>query len=554
MNRRLIVFILGFAPLSLGLLHSAEESQRPNLLFIMLDDLGVGQCQFANQELSVDQFDPYFKRQVSETQDYTPEQALEFAQKAMPNLTRLAEQGIHFTKAYAASSLCAPARLAVATAKIPPDAGVYTNMDVENSGIQSGEHLALKLQEAGYATAHIGKWHIGKRDNSIIRRELSRAGIDEEIYFFDLRGRYPEIYNRAWDAGYYGSVVPEQNPLNNGFDYYYGYNNWASQFYDSPLVWEGFEHADRQPGYNTEVFTERALDFIKKQGIKDQPFFVQIHYHAVHDYLEPNAPDRYWNGIRSSSYALSNFYAHIQAVDENVQRILDYLESSGQLENTLIVFTSDNGAMAGGPNVLPGNAPYSGHKGTFQQGGIRVPLFFHWAKGIQRHGTSDALVSSMDIMPTFIDAAQLELPTGIDGKSLLPLLSGNDVSPVREYMVWSGIHARAWGFLHNTSLVPKYLERQKAPGGWAVVKGEHVLRFRGNVEAGLYEEAPDGSAARLELYDLKTDPAESNDLKNQLPETLETLKSIYEKEARNFKAPVVWNADKWMELMPSTSR
>ncbi|MDP4611293.1 MAG: hypothetical protein NWT02_08900 [Opitutales bacterium] len=154
-------------------------------------------------------------------------------------------------------------------------------------------------------------------------------------------------------------------------------------------------------------------------------------------------------------------------------------------------------------------------------------------------------------MPTFIDAADLNVPTLIDGKSLLPLLTGEDTSPVHEYMLWSGIHARAWGFLHYTSLVPKYMERQKAPGGWAVVKGDHVLRFTGSIEANLYTETTAGSKPKLALYDLSIDPTESNDLKDQLPETVETLKTLYEKEARNFKAPVVWNAEKWSELIPS---
>ena len=518
-----------------------QAQDRPNLLFIMVDDLGYGHCQWHNGNLTVDQFDPYFKEIVEQRRDYTPEEALECSKRAMPTLSRLAKNGVYFTRAYSASSLCAPARLAVATGKIPPDAGVYTNMDVESRGIKPGEHLALKLKDAGYATAHIGKWHIGTRDQHVIQNALANHGIHETIWWGQLGKKHPKIWNEAWEAGYYGSVVPEQNPLNNGFDYYYGYNNWASQFYDSPLVWEGFEHAGRQAGYNTEVFTDKAIEFMVQQVQQGKPFYVQLHYHAVHDYLEPNAPKRYWKGFHSGSYLLSNFYAHLNAVDRNIQRVLDYLEANGQFGNTLIAFTSDNGAMSGGASVLPGNAPFRGHKGMFHQGGTRVPLLFHWPKGIQPRGGLDLLVSSMDILPTFIEAAGGKAPSDIDGKSLVGIVTGKNDAAVRETLLWAGIHARAWGFNRRTSLLDKNQERNKAPGGWAIAKGDYVLRFTGTVEPGVYKDAPDGAEATLGLYNIKADPTESNDLKDQMPELAEAMKAEYRKRAKHFPPPVVWN-------------
>ena len=527
---------------------SAFAGNRPNLLFIMMDDLGVGQCQFLNQGLTEKDLDPYFKELVERREEYDPQQALEFAKRAMPTLTALAEGGVCFTRAYAGSSLCAPSRLAIATGKIPPDAGVFTNMDVESRGIQPGEHLAQILHDGGYATAHIGKWHIGRRDQQVIQDALAKHGIHETVWWGQLRNKYPEIWNEAWDAGYYGSVVPEQNPLNNGFDYYYGYNNWASQFYDSTLVWEGFKHAGRQSGYSTEVFTDKALGFIRRQIQNKKPFYVQLHYHAVHDYLEPNAPERYWKGFRSPSYPLSNFYAHISAVDQNIRRLLDALEEAGQLENTLIAFTSDNGAMAGGPNTLPGNAPFSGHKGMFNEGGIRVPLLFSWPAGIQPRGKIDLLASSMDILPTFIDAAGLRVPENIDAKSLLGPLTGSN-APVHDHLLWAGIHARAWGFMSNTSPLTKNQERNKAPGGWAIARGDYVLRFTGTIEPGVYRDLPDGAPARLRLFNIKTDPTETEDLKDQLPELAEAMKAEYLKRAEKFPSPVVWNKEKYDELV-----
>lgn len=533
--------------LSVSTLCAHAIDSRPNLLFILMDDLGYGQCQFNNDELSVEMFDPYFKELVAQKQDYKPEEALTVSRMAMPYLSKLAQEGVIFSRAYAPSSLCAPSRLAIATGLGLPEAGVYSNMDVENSGLKPGTHLAQNLQDAGYRTAHIGKWHIGQRDYSIIRRELDKAGIEKDIYFYDLRNGHEDVYNRVWDAGYYGSVVPAQNPLNNGFDYYYGYNNWASQFYNSPLVWDGFEHAGRQLGYNTEVFTDKAMEFMKADESK--PFYVQLHLHAVHDYLEANAPDRYWNGIRTPSYNLSNFYAHIQAVDQNIKRITDYLKAEGLLENTLIAFSSDNGAMAGGPSVLPGNAPFSGHKGMFNQGGTRIPLFFSWPNGIKAHGKSDAIVSSMDILPTFIEAAGEAAPTGIQSKSLMGILSGKHNVPVRDQMSWAGIHAHAWGFMSNQSLVGKNQEREKAPGGWAIVQGDYVLRFTGTIEPGVYRDCPDGAAPKLQLFNIVADPDETDDVSAELPELVQSMKADYLKRAAGFIQPVTWKKAKYAELL-----
>jgi uncharacterized sulfatase len=514
----------------------------------MMDDLGYGHCQFHNGTLTVEAFDPYFKELVAQRQDYSPEQALEFSRRAMPTLSKMASEGVMFSRAFAPSNLCAPSRIAIATGLNQHYRGIYTNVDVEQKGPEPGSHLAHNFQDSGYATAHIGKWHIGKRDDQMIRDALARQGIKDPLSFGEVGKLYPEIYDELWDAGYYGSVVREQNPLRNGFDYYYGYNNWASQFYDSTLVWENYEHAGRQSGYNTEVFTDRALDFIREQVNKGRPFYLQLHYHAVHDYLQPNAPNRYFRRFSSYSYDLSNFYAHVYAVDYNIQRILRFLEQNSVLENTLIAFTSDNGAMAGGPSVLPGNAPFSGHKGTYYQGGTRVPLLFYWPDGIRESKVLDSLVSSMDILPTFLDAAGLEIPDGLDGKSLLSLLTTSTGKEVRKEMIWAGIHSRSWGFLINKSFKNHWTERPFAPPAWVIVQGDYLLRFVGEIEPGLYHEYPDGALPRLELYNYINDPAETENLAREKPDLVEALKAEYLKRTEEFKPPVNWKYSKWEQI------
>lgn len=523
-------------------------AKRPNLLFIMMDDLGYGQCQFHNDTLTVEAFDPFFMKLVEEKGSYDPEQALVYSKKAMPTLTRLANEGVVFSRAFAASNLCAPSRISIATGKNQQYRGIYVNVDVEATGPDPGSMLAHKLKDAGYATAHIGKWHMGKRDYSIVRRILSRHGIEEELSYGDIRRTYPGIFEEIANAGYYGSVIPEQNPLRNGFDYYYGYNNWESPFYDSTIVWDGYEHAGRQPGYNTDVFTRKALGFMKQSIDDGTPFFVQLHYHAVHGDLSPKAPDMYFSQFPSDSYDLTNFYAHVFGVDANVQLILDYLDEAGILDDTLIVFTSDNGGSVGGRSVLPGNAPYSGHKGNYFLGGIRVPLFFSWPSQIRTGIELEQMASCLDILPTFLDAAGVDVPQGLDGKSLLPLMTGKSDAEVHDYLVWAGIHAARWGFMIQNSYEEHRTEGWRPPPGWAVLKGDSLLRFVGEIEPKLYYDHPEGAPPRLSLFNITEDQGERKDLAGLKPEIIEKLKELYLKETESYLPPPVWPVEKWKEI------
>ena len=527
---------------------ASSNTDPPNLLFIMMDDLGYGQFAIHNDTLSTASFDPFFMGLVKKNQGYNPEQALTFSRIAIPSMSALARNGVQFTQAFTSSNLCAPSRLGIATGILQNRLGVYRNTDCEARGLDTGSHLAAKLQEKGYATAHIGKWHIGTRRRQMLIDATRRHSIEDTLTYAQIRQRYPDIYQELLAEGYYGSVIDAHHPLQNGFDYYYGYNTWASDFYKSTLVWENYSHAGVQPGYNTDVFTDKALAFMQAQTVKQKPFYVQLHYHAVHGPLKPKAPDKYFNRFTSDSYELNNFYAHVYGVDANIQRILDYLKSVNQLDNTLIVFTSDNGGSVGGLSVLPGNAPYSGHKGNYYQGGIRVPLFFHWPKGIPRAAKLDYLASAMDILPTLIDAAGGTVPSGLDGKSLLPLLRGESQIAVHDHLVWAGLHARAWGFLLKTSYKTHVTEREFAPPAWVVIKPPHLLRYVGITESNVYHEQPAGSPARFELYNYIKDPPENRNLIGSLPGKVEELTAIYKKEAMDFPSPILWNKKKWEEI------
>ncbi len=524
------------------------EDKAPNLLFVMMDDLGYGHFALNNDTLTTASFDPYFVDLVANTQAYSPERALEFSKKAIPTMNRLAREGVYFSHAYTSSNLCAPSRMGIATGILQNRLGIYRNTDCEERGLDPGSHLVEKIKEKGYATAHIGKWHIGRRRHHMLLDATQRHGVKDTLSYGQIAKRHPEIFQELLRDGYYGSVVDADHPLKNGFDYYYGYNNWASQFYNSTLVWENYGHAGKQEGYNTDVFTDRALAFMKKQVDREKPFYIQLHYHAVHDSLQPRAPDKYYDKFDSDSYDLNNFYAHVHGVDQNMARIIDYLTSAEELDNTIIVFTSDNGAQAGGPSVLPGNAPFAGHKGTYYQGGFRVPLFVYWPQGIPKAMRLDHTVSTMDILPTLIDASGGIVPDDLDGRSLLPLLSGQSKAPVHEYLVWAGLHARAWGFLLHTSFKSHGSERNFAPPSWVVVKDQYLLRYVGVIEPNVYKAQPSGGPPIFELFDYRSDPHEDSNLAETMPEKVDELAKIYYQEARSFPPPVRWKREKWAEI------
>ena len=538
-----------FLLLALNGCEAPSEKELPNILFIMMDDLGYGQFGINNDTLTTSSFDPFFVNLVQERQDYQPEEALTFSRQAIPTMNRLAREGVIFNHAYTSSNLCSPSRLSIATGRMPGKLGVYRNTDSEYRGLDPGSHLVEILQEYGYATAHIGKWHIGRRRYHMLTDATRRHGIDDTLTYAQIRRMHPAIYRELLEEGYYGSVIDEHNPLENGFNYYYGYNNWASQFYHSTLVWENYNHAGKQTGYNTDVFTDKALDFMEMQIRDNNPFYVQLHYHAVHDSLEPKAPDKYFTRFTSDSYDLNNFYAHVYGVDYNVSRIVNYLKSVDQLENTIIVFTSDNGAQAGGPSVLPGNAPFSGHKGSYFQGGFRVPLFFYWPDGIPQAQTLNHLVSAMDILPTLIEVIEAPVPQDLDGRSLLPLIQGTSNQAVHDHLIWAGLHARAWGFLLETSFKTHGTEREFAPPAWVVVKDTYLLRFTGTVEPNVYKEQPDGGSPAISLFNCKEDPGETSDLSSIRHDVVEELSKIYFDESNNFLPPVKWDRNKWEEIM-----
>ncbi|QHI69805.1 sulfatase family protein [Tichowtungia aerotolerans] len=542
-----------YSAAALALSVSAEP---PNVLVVMMDDFGGGQFAPLADRLNEQSFDPAFVSFVASMKNggqYSNTEALAAARKAMPTMSRLAADGLLFTRAFSAAALCAPSRCGLATAMHPNRFGIYENSDVNAwPGALPPEKILMPyFKAAGYVTGHIGKWHLGPLNEEMARPIFEKYGLSSDTNPHSLKKNSP-AYKELEAVGYFGSVPDALNPLNNGFDFYYGYNYHQSKFYGDSNVWNGFEHAGKQEGYNTETFTEKALSFINSAAKEKQPFFLNLHVHAVHGPLFPNPPEKYMKPFEGMPNLLKNFYGHVFAVDEAIRSVIETLEKNGQLQNTLIVFTGDNGGSVQRESPLPGNAPHRGHKGNYIQGGIRVPLVISWPAQIHKGHVTSELVSLLDILPTAMDAAGISIPDGLDGRSLLPFIEHSGSGP-HDQLVWFGLESRSWGFLRETAFDFQKM-RSKEPGSWTVVTDEWLLRFTGEIVPGLYRDYPDGNSARMELYSVKDDPGETHNLAGQYPETVATLKAIAAKRAKTLPPPSHWNRLKWQELQDSLEK
>jgi uncharacterized sulfatase len=464
---------------------------RPNIIVVLLDDLGYGQFGPNSDMFDVEQMNPSVLDR--DKQEIRPEVAIEAAKSAAPNLTRLASEGTRFTDAYVACPLCAPSRSALMTSRYPQRFGGYVNLDIEKGGVPVDQVMPVQmLKKGGYRTAAIGKWHLAR----------AKGGMDP------------------------GSG---QHPLDRGFDYFFGFNGCCTTYFDAVNFWRNREKAQPE-GYSTDQFTGEALNFLGG-GAKDQPFFLYLAYNAVHGPLGKPAPAKYLERFHTGSQRIDNFYAYLNAADDGVGRIRRLLAEQGQEKNTLIFLLSDNGAPGGSP--IPSNAPFLGFKGQVWQGGVRVPMAVWGAGGAGK--ISREPVISMDVMATALAAAGANMPAGyeLDGRSLLPVLRGEQKKPLHDGLFWAGQLAQKW--VKNDRGAGDELT---APPAWAARKGRWLLRYWSHLQ-------------RHELYDLETDRGQRHDVAAQNPKIAVDVKAAYAQWFRGTKKPMAWSEEAWKVLAPT---
>jgi arylsulfatase A-like enzyme len=344
---------------------------RPNIVFIMADDLG------------------YADLSCNGRRDYST-----------PNIDRIAERGVRLTQAYANSAVCSATRLALITGRyqyrLP--LGLEEPLAGKTDVGLPPEHPTLPslLREAGYATTLIGKWHLG--------------------------------------------VLPNFGPLQSGYDRFWGIRTGAIDYYThkNPRgeddLWDG-DTSIRQTGYATDLLGSRAVETIESHASQDRPFLLSLHFTAPHwPWEAPGDRDvserlrgtrlRHFDGGTQRTYARM-----VQAMDRQVGRVLQALDANRLADNTIVVFTSDNGGER-----FSDTWPFTGIKTELLEGGLRVPALICWPALIPAGGVSDRVAISMDWFPTLLEAAGTA-PDPLyppDGVSLLPVLTEkNEASPRR---------------------------------------------------------------------------------------------------------------------------
>ena len=348
----------------------AADAPRPNILFIVADDMGYADCG------------AHGCRDIP-----------------TPNLDALAAAGVRFTDGYVTGTVCSPSRAALMTGRYQQRDGVFDWIHPGAAGLNAGvPTVADYLRKAGYRTALVGKWHLGEQDAC---NPLNR-GFDE-FYGFLGGGR---------------NYFPDQpKNANAKVDHY------------TQLV-RGREPA-AETEYTTHAFGREAVDFLARQKGKDQPFFLYLAFNAVHTPMQ--APEDYLRRFPSIEDKKRRTYAGmLSAMDDNIGRVLKAVREGGLEEKTLICFISDNGGpiVRNAPNASR-NTPLRGGKGETWEGGIRVPFFLKWSGRLKGGTTFGQPVIQMDITATVLALAGVPVNPQwpADGVDLMPFLTGGQKTP-----------------------------------------------------------------------------------------------------------------------------
>jgi arylsulfatase A-like enzyme len=366
----------------------------PNIILIISDDLGYGDIGCYGQE-----------------------------KIKTPNIDRLAAEGIRFTQAYAGSAVCAPSRSTLFEGKHTGHARVRGNYYKDyRESLQPGDYtIPMLLKEAGYATGLFGKWGLGLHDQYGIPR---RMGFDRFFGYLNqghAHNYYPEF---LWENET-KVFFPENGCHHSSSEIYKG-----EQFYDENGVCHPLCIDDpSKASYSLDVYAAKSLEFVRQNSTR--PFFLTLAYTPPHAaFIVPEL------GIyNKNDWPLNHkiYAAMITRMDNEVGKLLDLLEELGIDENTMILFTSDNGNIPG--NAEPGEQPFSqffnnlsptrGGKGNILNGAFHVPALIRWPKVISPGQVSDHAWAFWDIMATVADITGLKAPDGTDGISLYPILRGD---------------------------------------------------------------------------------------------------------------------------------
>lgn len=398
-----------------------------------------------------------------------------------PNVDKLAVDGIKFDNAYSSCTVCSPSRASIMTGKYPaklkltdwiegwnypkaklkiPDWTMYLDLEEVT--------MAEVLKNEGYRTGHFGKWHLG-----------------EEARY------WPENHGFDVNKGGWAKGSPNRNEKKGSNGYFSPYGNPRLQ--DPSTA--------NQEEYLTERLANEACKFIDQKN--SDPFFLNFWFYNVHTPLQARQDKiNKYQSLTSSTKNHQNptYAAMVEHMDEAVGKVIDKLKASGQYDNSIIIFTSDNGGLIGrGKNMVTNNFPLRDGKGSIYEGGVRVPLIIKLPNSVHGGNTNDNVVTSIDYLPTIIDFLNIDVTkqvrNNIDGVSIVPALQNNSTKLNRESVFWHYPH------YHSEGATPYSAVRK---GKWKLI---HVLE-----------------TDSFEMYNLESDIGEKNDVANNYPAIVSELK------------------------------
>jgi arylsulfatase A len=453
--------------------YTPVSNNRPNIVFILADDLGYGDIGcYGQQKIKT------------------------------PNIDALAKQGLKFTQFYAGTAVCAPSRASFMTGLHTGHTPVRGNKTFQPEGQfplpDSSITIAMELQKAGYATGAFGKWSLG-------------------------------------------FITSSGAPSKKGFDEFYGYNcqSLAHNYYPDHL-WNNDLRIDF-PGnpetntvYSADIIHQQAMDFLDRQSNK-KPFFLYLPYTLPHVDLTPphdsiynyyvklfNDPPLKETDKRNLNKHFVELYPHaasaamVARLDKYVGEIVALIAKKGLTQNTVIIFSSDNGPhreKGGDPDFFKGSGPFRGIKRDLYEGGIRVPFIVSWKGKIKPGTVSHHVAAFWDLFPTFEQLAKIAINKNIDGISFAPALLGTQQRE-HDYLYWE---------LHED-------------GGKQAVLWKNWKAIRLNVSTNKNE--------ATELYDIAKDPSEKLNVAAAHPATVKKMEEYMKKAHRTNKDWILFPGEK----------
>ncbi|WP_299530121.1 sulfatase-like hydrolase/transferase [Ulvibacterium sp.] len=384
-----------------------------------------------------------------------------------PNMDKLAREGVRFTQFYAAASVCSPSRASMLTGLNPHAAGLPGNASSTKGeeGMPSNRFtLAEMMKQAGYATGHVGKWHLG--------------------------------------------YTPETMPNGQGFDYSYGHmggciDNYSHFFYwhgpNRHDLWENGTEIWADGKYFPDLMATQAETFIDQH--KKTPFFLYYAINLPHYPLQPDEKWRnYYNGLESPR---KEYAAFVSTIDERIGKLLKKLEDLGLRENTIIIFQSDHGyskeerTFGGGGSA----GPFRGAKFSLFEGGIRVPAIISWKGHLPENTSRNQMALNIDWFPTIAELCGITAPVNLEGRSLVPILKNNTRPSEHQTFIWQN------------------------NGSWAVRKDNWKLI--GDPWDSSDKAPLDPEKDKLFLANMAMDSTEMTNLATQYPEKVVELRAEY---------------------------